>query len=148
MTDRLGALVQLRDREVDRSARQAAAAAAAQAAAAAARDGARAALETAREAHDGAVARRARAPADPRLQDYLAACQARVADAERALAAADRDLEAAAEAEVEARRGWRRASVRRDAIGGLVTEIRRDERRGRERRAADEAQDQYRSVSA
>lgn len=129
----------LRAREVERCSR-----AAAEAAARAEREAA--AVERAAHRERSAYAQladairdRARRPADEFVRSFVEACEAAFVEAQRLAASTRQALAEAQERLREARRQWMRARARQDALAMLVQRMRRADRRARDRRLSDEA---------
>lgn len=144
MTDRLDqieTLHRLRAREVDRQTRAVAAAVAASERAADELARAEQHRQKAVETLDRARFDRARSPADDCIRYFVDACEARLADAQALFAKAREAFDRACEHVFAARRIWLRAQGRYEALGRLLHQIRMKQRRGADRRAADEAND-------
>lgn len=136
---RIETLQALRVRDLDRAARAAAEAVAAAERASAARLRAEQVRVAADAALDGAIEDRARRPADELVRMFVTTCEHRVRDAQRLLATASQALGEALELVAATRRLWLRAKARLDALETLLRKIRSGERRARDRRASDEA---------
>ncbi|AHE54856.1 hypothetical protein [Sphingomonas sanxanigenens] len=143
---RIEKLQALRVRDLDRAARAAAEAVAAAERASAARAKAECARVEARSALDGAIEDRARRPADELVRMFVTTCEQRLGDTQRLLATANQALGEALERVAATRRLWMRAQARLDALDTLVRKIRSGERRARDRRASDEANERRASA--
>ncbi|MGF7146933.1 hypothetical protein FHS96_000542 [Sphingomonas zeicaulis] len=143
---RIEKLQALRVRDLDRAARAAAEAVAAAERASAARLRAEQGRIAANAALDGAIEDRARRPADELVRMFVTACEQRLGDAHRLLATASQALGEALERVAATRRLWMRAQARLDALETLVRKIRSGERRARDRRASDEANERRATV--
>ena len=86
-----------------------------------------------------AVRDRALRPADEFVRSFVEACEAAFAEAQQLVASARQALAEAQERLRDARRKWLRAKVRQDALATLVQRMRSADRRARDRRLSDEA---------
>lgn len=144
MTDRLDqmeTLYRLRAREVDRQTRAVAAAVAASESAAGELARVEQHRQKAAETLDRARFDRARSPADDCVRFFVDACEARLADAQALFTKAREALDGARQHVFAARRMWLRAQGRYEALGRLLHQMKTKQRRGADRRAADEAND-------
>lgn len=144
----LATLDSLRAREVDRCAREAHAAAAAAEVRAAELADAGKKQQRAEGALEQARIDRAQLPADELVRAFVPHCEqclelavTAVEEARAALAEANELLETA-------RRRWLRAQARRDVLTDLRRRLRTAERRGRERRVSDEANERRATTGA
>ena len=132
-------LQHLRARDVERCSR-----AAAEASARAEREAA-AVERAARQAHSAgerlarAIDDRALRPADEFVRGFVEACELAFAEAQQLVATARQALAEAQERLHEARRKWLHAKARQDALAALVQRMRSADRRARDRRLSDEA---------
>lgn len=132
-------LQQLRARDVERCSR-----ATAEAVARAERETAAVARAARRERNAAerltqAVRDRALRPADEFVRSFVEACEAAFAEAQQLVASAHQALAEAQERLRDARRKWLHAKVRQDALAALVQRMRSADRRARDRRLSDEA---------
>ncbi|WP_423605040.1 hypothetical protein [Sphingomonas sp. MS122] len=132
-------LQQLRARDVERCSR-----ATAEAVARTEREAAAVERAARRERRAGerlaqAICDRALRPADEFVRSFVDACEAALAEAQQLVASARQALAEAQEKLREARRKWLRAKARQDALAALVQRMRSADRRARDRRLSDEA---------
>ncbi|MCW4460972.1 hypothetical protein OK349_04580 [Sphingomonas sp. BT-65] len=132
-------LQQLRDRDVERCARATAEAVARAEREAAAVERAARRERSARERLAQAVRDRALRPADEFVRSFVEACEAAYAEAQQLVASARQALAEAQQRLRETRRRWLRAKARQDALAALVQRMRSADRRARDRRLSDEA---------
>ncbi|SDA36262.1 hypothetical protein [Sphingomonas sp. NFR15] len=136
--DKLGVLLRLRRREVDRRAREAAIAAAAVQAAEAARAEAERFAVAARVKRDRALTERLAAPADAHIAAFCLSCEQRVHEAIEALRRAERAIAGAVERATAIRQHLRRAEARLEALATQLHQAVARQRQAGERRAADD----------
>lgn len=132
-------LQQLRARDVERCSRATAEAVAREQRETAAVERASRGERRAGERLAQAVRDRALRPADEFVRGFVEACEAMLADAQQLVASARQALTEAQDRLREARRTWLRAKARQDALAALVQRMRSADRRARDRRLSDEA---------
>lgn len=139
-------LQQLRARDVERCSR-----ATAEAVTCEQRETAAVERATHRERNAGArlaraVRDRASQPADEFVRSFVEVCEAALAEARQLVANARQALIEAQERLREARRKWVRAKARQDALAALIQRMRSADRRARDRRLSDEANERSAST--